>query len=329
MREKQCDKESQIDFLSDPAIMVPFTVGCFYMTDILTIRIEAARDALSRTRYAFVVATIVSVAIIVAEFNSTFSWYSQFPDLAPVGQAHQTAASSQSLQPPELVSKPAADDHSLKQLARETVVQEWVKSNRMAVSLLGVNFGMSDAPLLGSLSLAIISLWFYVCIRRENHLVASILRDVRAADRAAQQKAFYGITGYLVFTTMTDGDEPIFSLDQPIGHKAFYLRPYIRILIYLPAITIAFIVLSDAFSLLMPPEVREAAGSTKTLLNIIYNGPTRWFVQLLFMEGVALLFFGVTLSICMNISRFERATGHLLKKFYIAHRSSWDSPIGT
>jgi hypothetical protein len=184
---------------------------------------------------------------------------------------------------------------------------------------------MSDAPILGSLSLAIISLWFYFCIRRENHLIAGVLRDARTSDSVVQQRAFYGITGYLVFTTLTNGDEPISSLDQPISDKPFFLRRYIRFLLYLPALAIAFIVLSDVFSLCLPAAIRETSDPAEPLIVTIYRDPdrVRWFYQLIFMELFASLIFGLTLLICLQISRFETATTDLLKEFYDKQQGTW------
>jgi hypothetical protein len=310
------------------------------MLDFWTVRIEAARDALSRTRYAFVVSTIISVAIIVAEYNSTFAWYGQF-----LASDESATATGQTDGQPGKIGPPAgatannqarADgkkpedkprqtvDRAPKQIAHETIIQEFIKSNRMSVSLLGVNFGMSDAPILGSISLAIISLWFYYCIRRENHLIAGILRDAQTAEKLIQQRTFYGITGYLVFSTLTHGDEPITALDQPISYKPFFLRPYIRIVIYLPAIAIAFIVVSDLLSLIMPPLVRDETDKYPNLLQTLYYGSDpRWWWQLVFMEVFAFFSFALTFNVCMLVSDFDKATTHILKRFQSAHQSSW------
>jgi hypothetical protein len=264
------------------------------MSDIWNVRLTAARDAQNRSRYAFVAATIVAVAIGVAEFNSTLSWYSQFAtqDNFPTQETRKEA--------------------------EKTVVQEWIKSNRMTVSLLGVNFGMSDAPVLGSLSLSIMSLWFFVCIRRENHLIGRLLQDgQKNATETEKQTVFHGITGYLVFTTMSDDDDPISSLDQtPRQSKRFFLRPSIMALIYLPVLTIAFIVVTDVISWTMPPIIRDPGSDpNESLFFHLYHDQFGRFLQLMCMELFALVFGTSTFLLCRSIMIFEKATARILREF--------------
>ena len=95
------------------------------------VRIAAARDAQNRTRLAFLVATIVAVAIGISEFNSSFSWYLWF------AQENGFA------------------ENQITREVQKDLLQEFVKGNRMTISLLGVNFGMSDAAVIGSIALAI------------------------------------------------------------------------------------------------------------------------------------------------------------------------------
>jgi hypothetical protein len=273
------------------------------LADEWPIRIAAARDAQRRSRYAFVVATIVAVAIFIAEFNSTWSWYSQF--------------SSQN-------TFPKAPAMETRQEAQKQLVQQWIKSSRMTVSLLGVDFGMSDAPVLGSVSLSVISLWFFFCIRRENHLIASVLRDATEETGSTRKTVFHGIVGYLVFTTITNDDEPIKSLDQKLGdHKRFFLRRSIKILIFLPAIAIAFVVFSDIVSLWLPSPVRELlppppGGASQslwmTLVDKMKDDP-RWVIQLLLTEAFALVFGTATYFLCEKITKFEEATADILREF--------------
>jgi len=141
-------------------------------------RLACAHDTQSRTRLAFIAITIISIAIIVAEFNSYFSWYvqfltggSNFPLPITDCDTHQNIDGCTF---PQHINNAAAE-------AQKALIDEWIKSNRVTVSLLGVNFGMSDAAILGSISLFILSLWFFACIRRENHLIADLLIDAKKA----------------------------------------------------------------------------------------------------------------------------------------------------
>jgi hypothetical protein len=258
-------------------------------SEMWAIRIAAAGDAQRRSRYAFIVVTIVAAAIAIAEFNSTWSWYIQF--------------SSQNDFPPQ----------ATRMEAEKALVQQWIRSNRMTVSLLGVDIGMSDAALLGSISLSIMSLWFFFCIRRENHLIGKVLIDAKNEPDAIKKMIFYGITGYLVFTTMSNDDDPISNLDQlPTDSRRFFLRRSVKVLIFLPVITIGFIIFSDLMSLWMPSPIRAPAPN-KSLMEMI-NEP-RWLIQLAAMEAAALVFGTATYSLCANIMKFEQATAKILRQF--------------
>jgi hypothetical protein len=175
-----------------------------------------------------VVATIISAAILISEFNATFSWYIQF------------------------VLNEKFPASLITEAAQRQLIQEWVRSDRMSVSMLGVNFGMSDAAFLGALSIYILSLWFFVCIRRENHLVVDLLSDAsEKADEDTNIMLFHGIADYMVFTTITKDDEPRDKLG-PRTNKTrplFWFRPSLKLLVFLPLIAIAFIVFSDIISL--------------------------------------------------------------------------------
>jgi hypothetical protein len=258
--------------------------------EMWSIRIIAAEDAQRRSRYAFIIVTIIAAAIAIAEFNSTWSWYTQF--------------SSQDIFP----QQPTRIE------AQKALVQQWIRSNRMTVSLLGVDIGMSDAALLGSISLSIISLWFFFCIRRENHLIGKLLIDAKNESVTVKKTIFHGITGYLVFTTMSNDDDPISNLDQvPVDSRRFFLRRSVRILIYLPVITIGFIVFTDLMSLWMPSPIRDDTIPGKSLVEMIKE--PRWLIQLALMEGAALVFGTATYSLCKNILKFEEATAQILRQF--------------
>jgi hypothetical protein len=257
-------------------------------------RLTAARDAQSRTRYAFVAATIISVAILINEFNATFSWYIQF------------------------VLNEKVPVNAITEMAQRQLIQEWVKSDRMTVSMLGVNFGMSDAAILGSLSIYILSLWFFVCIRRENHLIVDLLSYAsQKADEDANVMLFHGIADYMVFTTITKDDEPRDVLGPPTdkNRPLFWFRPSLKVLVHLPIIAIAFIVFSDIISLFRDAPYREGHG---VLWREIIKSPPD-LAHFAVGEAIALIAGTATFFMCANIMRFEIATGKVLRSFYNKH----------
>jgi hypothetical protein len=262
-------------------------------SDHWTIRVRGTRDAQTRSRLAFAAAVIVAIALAMTQFNSTYSWF--------VGFMHAERF-------------PA---NEIKREAQKAFVEQWTKSTRMTIPWLGIDFGASDAAILGSISLAIITLWFYVCIRRENHLIAELLIDAERASHDTKLLVFHGIASYLLFTSISDHDEPIDSL---AGHdradqRKFFLRPTLKLLIFLPAITIAFIVISDILSLILSPSVRA---SGESLFQTILREPET-VVRVAMMESIALVFGTARFSLCSNISRFEEATGKIMKEFHDHH----------
>ena len=56
-------------------------------------------------------------------------------------------------------------------------LQDWAESRSATIDLLGIRVSVDDAPVLGTISLFVVSLWLLLVTRRENHTVGSLLRD--------------------------------------------------------------------------------------------------------------------------------------------------------
>jgi hypothetical protein len=125
--------------------------------------------------------------------------------------------------------------------------KSWIENSRLRIALLGIDIAGTDATLLGSVSLYIISLWFFYSMRRENHLIANLLIDAdRSTDQEIKLAVYHGIASYTVFTTI-GGDEPIRMLrpPPPVLHSVSNIRFAYILLLFLPAITIAFMIVTD------------------------------------------------------------------------------------
>jgi hypothetical protein len=288
-----------------------------------SVRLESAHATQSRTRYSFVVLTIISLAILIGEFNSAFSWEIQF--LTGVdGFADQKACSNQA-SPLCAAPEPTA-------AAQKELVEEWVRSNRVTIALLGVNISMADAALLGSLGLFLVTLWFYACIRRENHLIADLLIDaLQSKEQFIRVMMYHGIHAYMVFSTMTRDDNPICELERAPRPKRPnpILRPALLMLIYLPAITTFFVIFADMYTLFRPGPLRYPHETVWTALQnkATSSGSLWWVFHLGFMELAALMFFMMTTFLCVRIRAFERCTSHLVASFYASAQIATASPI--
>lgn len=260
-----------------------------------TVRLEAARDAARRTRLAFLVVTVISVAISISEFNSSISWNENF--VASSGDQHL-----------------AAD--TVRSVAEKAFIEAAIKANRVTVSLLGVDFGMSDAAVLGSVGLWILVLWLFFSARRENHLVGKLLGDAsRYDDAATRAMVFHGTASQMVFLSITDSDEPIEKLEvaEPPEAPSFTLRPIVAVLFFIPVLTIAFIFVMDIISLwFFQSPIRPADGSLwEQLLQ-----HRRELIRIVVWEAFPLIFGAATLYSCHKIYRFQKATASVLREFH-------------
>jgi len=165
----------------------------------IQIRLEAAKEALKRSRFAFFASTVVSLAIIITVYNATFSYYRMFPIK---GQWEEESK----LSPEARVT----------QQMQKTLMDEWVRSTTITISLLGIRIGVSDLAALGTLGLLIISIWFFPTVRRENRVIGSLLKATKKEPLQIRNMIFSGIVSYLVFADIGKGRYPIDRLVEPV-----------------------------------------------------------------------------------------------------------------
>src|SRR5260370_12604192 len=102
---------------------------------------------------------------------------------------------------------------------------------------------------LGSLSLLVFSIWLFFSIRRHNHSTGTLLRDTKDLEPVIKRFVYYGVSSFLVFTTITSYDAAIATLEEePVTREARLSRNIVTILFYLPALVIALTVLADVLS---------------------------------------------------------------------------------
>src|SRR2546423_14154117 len=111
--------------------------------EIIKIRIELMKEAIRRSRGAFIASTILSVSLIVTAWNAYMSSSRSFP----------------------LHAAPLPND-SVAQWAQVELVKQWVDSLWVTITPLGIRIGISDAAVLGALGLYIIAVWMFFCVRR-------------------------------------------------------------------------------------------------------------------------------------------------------------------
>lgn len=259
---------------------------------VVEVQLDAVKKAQQRTRYSFVVATVASVALIVATYNAHISWYRGFA----VGD--------------KLVEN--TKDLSTLYTVQKSLLEGWVDSQMIAVPLLGVKVGIGDAALLGSFSLFIIAIWLYYTWRRENYAVAYLLRQTQEMSVQVRRLVYHGISSSLVFTSISKSDQPISDINEDIveSKPTFFIDPAFKVLMYLPAIAIALTMFLDVLSVfVLPAPFRVDHKPVWEDLGDFDKG--KFFV----MEVFSLAFFAMTWRLCGLIHNFEGATAGILKKY--------------
>jgi hypothetical protein len=119
-------------------------------------RLDASKASQSRSRLTLGIMGVISMMMIIACYNAYFSFdYKWALDEA----------------------KKKADDQSRRQVLVEQDLRSWADSRRVSVALLGIKVSVDDAPILGTVTLSILSVWLMFSIRREHRTIGSLLFD--------------------------------------------------------------------------------------------------------------------------------------------------------
>ena len=302
----------------------------------IDLRLTSVKEAMQRTRFVFIVMTIASSAILFTLWNNRFSRDKDY------------AFASDSYTKTEVVSNRPEPIHVY---GRKELVSEWYKNRIIQIGLLGIRLSVSDLSLIGSLTLVVITIWFFYSQRRENEALVTLLRDVHTANKgkaglAIRELVYQGIKDSLVFIRTGESDDPLVGLeekpkevsaperptknsqaDQPAidDHNTFSDR-VLRFLSFLPFWTIMAIMVHDLSALLMhsPP-----SGSPKILGRILleqlkWTSPREFLMSaypifLVFVfESVALGCAIYTKRLCSRSRAFGDGSRKALKDFEVA-----------
>lgn len=263
---------------------------------VLNIRLQGARDAINRSRLAFIAAIIASLSIFIVEWNAYLSWYRRFPLREEFPKNEVTT---------EAIKK---------------VIQQYVESRVINISLLGIHVAVSDLAVLGTLALFIFSIWLFFSVRRENHAIGSLLIDTAEQAEEIRRFVYYGISPFLIFTTSTSSDAPISSLhkeeqikrqNRPQSISSRLLRIALVGLCFLPALIAISTIIFDMLSLY----VVHAAFSFPHAPLGFNDLKLADKIRVITMEVIALGFSIPTAYICVKILRFEESLASILRSY--------------
>lgn len=258
--------------------------------NILQFRLEATRDAQKISRLAFLVSTIASLAIILSTWNTYFSWYTAFP------------------QKEKFTGNEVTDE------VQREVIKQWVDSSTISIPFLGIKVGVSDAPVFGSIGLLIINTWFFLSMRRENHVIGFLLRDTSKEidDVRTREWIYHGIAAYLLFISITKKDEPIREIkkwrDKQRPNSIMQIA--FKALVFLPPISILFLIISDILTVY----VKKASFRYPhtPLFGHLNLGAA---VKLITMDALAFALLILITVLCAKIVYYAECTGAVLREY--------------
>jgi hypothetical protein len=253
-------------------------------------RIEGAQEAIKRSRWVFLILTIVSLALLITAWNAYFSWTREIPLTYHSWTEDAVAAHLQ-----------------------QHLTEEWVKSQMIDIPVLGIHIGISDAAPLGGFGVFILSIWFFFSTRRENRTIAELLIDTLHDTDEVRARIFHSVASYLVFLTIANSDDPISSLEAPVRREKPFatLRLVVKMLFFLAPLTIFTIVACDTASIFwLAAPYRQGH---KPLINS--QIPNSFWVEWGSIEVTALALAGWAAFLCFKALRFTGATGKILNEY--------------
>lgn len=204
-------------------------------------------------------------------------------------------------------------DNEVTEVVQRELLEQWVESCKISIPLLGINVGVSDAPVFGSIGLLIINFWFYVSIRRENHVIGFLLRDAKKEmGPRAREWVYHGIASSLLFINITRRVEPIMDLDGVYDKKKIgnVIGSAFRILVFLPSVTVLFLIISDILTIYMISASYRFPHYP--LLEHIEIGDA---IKVSIMDGLAFILLFLIIVLSFKILYFIKATANIMVEF--------------
>lgn len=147
-------------------------------------RLDGAREAQRQARFALGLLALISMMMLILAYNAYLSFDSRWI----VERGREDVRNIGKIKPPD-----SAD--TIQAVLTIQAIQAWAESRNATIDLLGIRVSVDDAPVLGTTSLFVVSLWLLLVTRRENHTVGSLLRDT---DTSADDDDFVVADGHMV-----------------------------------------------------------------------------------------------------------------------------------
>jgi hypothetical protein len=142
--------------------------------------------------------------------------------------------------------------------------------------------------------------------------------DALKEDMATRSTIFYSILSTLVFTDTTTSDAPISSLtdQRNPNSRIIFVRPVVRFLVYLPVITICFLVALELCSMFLFESVFRFPHDA---LWDVWHGDVRnhlsEIIRAVSFKLLAIFIAIFTGLLCSRVMKFQQATTAVLREF--------------
>lgn len=266
----------------------------------IEIRLNGVKDATHRSRFVFIIMTIMTAAILISLWNAMLSW-DRGMAFEEGNKNNEVIASNQ-----------------------KTSRDEWLKNLTISVGLLGIRVSGTDLAVIGSSSLIVVMVWFFFSQRRENRAIVGLLRYCSEGFKRNEltkdvcNLVYEGIVQSIVFIDMRGGDRPVAGLvasDEDTQSNLFarIIRIILTVLVFLPPITILLIVISDIVSLFMSSYLRDPEIK---LYEILFDGNHNISVAKIALFDLFAILSGVyTWILCRKCREFSQATSETIVKY--------------
>lgn len=288
-------QETRSESMSQPPTQV-LEVGAIELKTI-ELRLNGIKEAAQRSRFVFIIMSIVSSVLIITLWNTSLSWDRDIV---------------------------YASQHSTNPLYT-ALANEWIKGQVVPVGIFGLSIrvSVSDLSVIGSICMVIITMWYFYSQRRENRAIVTLLQDCakgykeRQISKGICSMVLQGIMHSLVFIDLGKGDKPLSGLqgeedgvkkeNKSVKEKpVFLIREVVKTLVYLPSYTIILIIASDIWSLVTPSLFRSDSTPLWSVLGHVE------LTRIVLFELIAISSALYTWFLCYQSTNFSKATAATL-----------------
>lgn len=175
----------------------------------LSALLEASKSAISRSRYIFGAINIATILMLSAQFNFLTPWVRNAINRAPTEKIRE-----------------ALQEYQL------------IDLRSISVPVIGIKFSVADLSVVGAVGMALLAVWLFYSVRRENHVLSNVAREanqaIAAADIAKAAYLYHGVAHQFVFSTITTNDR------SRVGGTFL-----VKTLLYAPCWALLFVVACD------------------------------------------------------------------------------------